>query len=185
MAEHPGPQGGFGDHVDQRHLPPAVADGLLQAPQVPRLGLRIQGRELDRAALAVGDPQPVQAGQRVVQGGELGAHLLPQPGGERGGVQRLVELLVVLGAVDLEVAGEILVGVAPLLRAEDPDLLAAQPLAQRLKDARLIDVADDPGAPTRVGLRQQVGPARIDGAIEDDVLAERVVLGAAVGVAEA
>ncbi len=62
LAQHPGPQRRFGDHVDQRHLPPALPDRFLQAPQVPRLELRTQGREFDRAALAVGDPQPVQAG---------------------------------------------------------------------------------------------------------------------------
>ena len=147
MPEHPGPQRRFGDHVDQRHLPPAVADGPLQPSQVPRLGLGVQRRELDRAALAVGDPQPVQLGERVVERGELGAHLLPQLGGERGGVQRLVQLLVVLGAVDLEVGREVFVGVSPLVRANNPDLRAAQPLAQRLKDARLVHAADDPGAP--------------------------------------
>jgi hypothetical protein len=68
--------------------------------------------------------------QRVVQGGKLGAHLRPQLGGERGGVQRLVELVVVLVAVDLKVAREVLVGVSPLVRADDPDLLAAQSLAR-------------------------------------------------------
>jgi hypothetical protein len=55
LAEHPGPQRRFGDHVDQRHLPPALPDRFLQAPQVARLELRIQGREFDRTALAVGD----------------------------------------------------------------------------------------------------------------------------------
>ncbi len=77
MAEHPGPERRFGDHVDQRHLPPASLYGFLEAAQVPRLGLRVQRREFDRAALAVGDPQPVQFGERVVQRGELGAHFLP------------------------------------------------------------------------------------------------------------
>jgi hypothetical protein len=58
-----------------------------------------------------------------------------------------VQLVVVLDAVDLKIGREVFVGVAPFVRAEDPDLLAAKPLTQRLKDARLIDVADDPGAP--------------------------------------
>jgi hypothetical protein len=98
--------------------------------------------------LAGGDPQPIQAGKRVVQRGELGAHLLPQLCGERRGVQRLVQLVVMLDPVGLEVGWKVFVGVAPLVRADDPDLLAAQPLAQRLEDARLIDVADDPGAPS-------------------------------------
>ena len=52
-----------------------------------------------------------------------------------------------LDAVGLEVGWEVLVGVAPFVRADDPDLLAAQPLAQRLKDARLVHAADDPGRP--------------------------------------
>jgi hypothetical protein len=80
-----------------------VADRFLQAPQVPRLGLCVQRRELDRAVFAVGDPQPVQAGERVVQRGELAARLLPERGGERGWVQRLAELVVVFGASGFEV----------------------------------------------------------------------------------
>jgi antitoxin (DNA-binding transcriptional repressor) of toxin-antitoxin stability system len=67
--------------------------------------LRAEGCELDRAALAVGDLQPVQAGERVVQAGELIAHLVPERGGERGWVERLVELVVVLDASDLKIGG--------------------------------------------------------------------------------
>ena len=51
LAEHPGPQCGFGDHVDQRDLAPAVADRFLQAPQVPRFGLRAEGCELQAPLL--------------------------------------------------------------------------------------------------------------------------------------
>ncbi len=89
-----------------------------------------------------------------------------------------------LGAVDLEVGREVLVGVSPFVRSDDPDLLAAQPLAQRLKDARLVDAAHDSVAATRVGLGQQLGPVGVDRAVQDDVLAERVVGAAVVGVAD-
>ena len=122
-----------------------------------------------------------RSGQRVVQRGELGAHLLAQPGGERLGVQGLAQLVVVLGAVDLEVGREVFVGVSPFVRADDPDLLAAQPLAQRLEDARFVDAAHDAGAAAGVGLGQQLGPVGVDGAVQDDVLAERVVRAAVRG----
>lgn len=58
------------------------------------------------------------------------------------------------GPVDLKIGREVLVGVAPFVRANDPDLLAAEPLAQRLEDARLIDAADDPGAFARVDVQK-------------------------------
>jgi len=77
--------------------------------------------------------------------------------------------------VDLEVGGEVLVGVSPFVRADDPDLLTAQPLTQRLEDARLIDAAHDAGAPARVGLGQQFGPVGVDGAVQDDVFVDGVV----------
>jgi hypothetical protein len=72
-----------------------------------RLGGGVQRGEPDVALAALGDLQPVQAGQRVVQGVQLGAHLLAQPGDERGRVQRLAEAGVVLGAAGLEVGGQV------------------------------------------------------------------------------
>lgn len=87
-----------------------------------------------------------------------------------------------LGAVDLEVGREVLVGVSPLVRADDRDLLAAQPLTQRLKDARLVDAAHHARAAARVGLGEQLGPVGVDGAVQDDVLTDGVVRAAVVAV---
>ncbi len=52
-----------------------------------------------------------------------------------------------------------------------------------MKDARFVDAAHDAVPATRVGLGQQLGPVGVDGAVENDVLAERVVGPAVVGVA--
>jgi len=43
-----------------------------------------------------------------------------------------------LGASGFEVGREVLVGGSPFVRANDPDLLAAQPLSQRLEDGPLL-----------------------------------------------
>jgi hypothetical protein len=61
-----------------------------------------------------------------------------------------------LGASGLEIGWEVLVGVSPFVRADDPDLFAAQPLAERLEDARFVDVADHPGLLARADAGQQV-----------------------------
>jgi hypothetical protein len=50
-------------------------------------------------------------------------------GGEHCGVAGLAQLVVVLRAAGLEVVGQVLVGVAPLVGADHPDLLAPQQLA--------------------------------------------------------
>ena len=70
-------------------------------------GCASSGVSLIAPLLSVGDPQPVQLGERVVQRGELGAHLLLQLCSERRGVQRLVELVVMLDPVGLEVVREV------------------------------------------------------------------------------
>jgi hypothetical protein len=64
---------------------------FFRAPQVARLRLGVQRGQLDGAALAVGDLQPVQVGQRVVEGRELGAHLRTQAGRERFRVKGFVQ----------------------------------------------------------------------------------------------
>jgi hypothetical protein len=83
---------------------------------------------VDGPAAAVGDLKPVQVWQRLVEGGQLGAQLPPEAVDESGGVEGLVQHLVVLGPVGLEVGGQVLVRVPPLVGADDPDLLAAQPV---------------------------------------------------------
>jgi hypothetical protein len=55
---------------------------------------------------------------------------------ELGRVERLAQVLVVLGQAGLEVLRQVVVGVAPAVGALDPDLLAAQPVPERLQHAR-------------------------------------------------
>ena len=54
-----------------------------------------------------------------------------------------MERAVVLGASDLKIGWEVLVGVTPFVRTDDPDLFAAQPLAQRLEDAPQLGEGGD------------------------------------------
>ena len=129
-----GPQRGLGQHVQQRHGAPAGLDRGLEPPQVPRLGGRLQRGQDDRpAVLALLDLQPVQGGQRLVERGQLGFHLLAQLADERGGIQGLAQRLVVLGPVGFKVLLQVVVGIAPPAGAGHPDLLAPQLLPQCLE----------------------------------------------------
>ena len=144
-------------------------------------GAASSGVSLIAPSRALGDLQPVQAGQRVVQGVELGAHLLAQLGDERRRVQRLAQAGVVLGAARLEVGGQVLVGVAPPVGADDPDLLAAQLLAQRLEGDDLVDHPDHPLAAVLVGAVDQRLQSPVIPACDRDVLPGGVVGQAARG----
>lgn len=119
------------EEVDQRHSAPVGTDLGREVAQVARLRSRVQVGQLDRTAPApVGDLQPGQVRQRRVQRGQLGAHLVAQLVDERGRFQRLTQGGVVRGPVSLEVVRQILVGVAPPIGADDPDLLATQAFPQ-------------------------------------------------------
>ena len=120
-------------------------------------------------------------GSAPCRASELGAHLLAELGDERAWVQRLAEAGVVLGAAGLEVGGQVLVGVAPPVRAGDPDLLAAQVLAQRLEGDDLVDRAHHALAAVLVGAVDQRLPVLGDPGMGRDVLPGRVVGQAARG----
>ncbi|MFE4399296.1 hypothetical protein ACFRPV_36235 [Kitasatospora sp. NPDC056808] len=62
--------------------------------------------------LVAADRHPRQLRQLGVQGAELGAHLGLELGDEHLHVARLVQLVVILRVPDLEVVGQVLVGVA-------------------------------------------------------------------------
>jgi len=74
----------------------------------------------------LGDLQPGQLRHPGVQRRQLGVHLVAELVDERGRVQRLAQRGVMRGAVGLEVVRQVLVGVAPPVGANDPDLLAPQ-----------------------------------------------------------
>jgi hypothetical protein len=63
----------------------------------------------------------------------------------------------VLTATGFEVGGQVLVGIAVLVGADHPDLLAPQLVAQRLERPDLIDAAHHP-PPTGNVLERQRGP---------------------------
>jgi hypothetical protein len=71
------------------------------------------------------------------------SHLLLQAGDERAGIKRQIVRLVMGGALRIEVGRQVFVGVAVAVRAEDPDLLAAQLVAQRSQSADLVGDAVD------------------------------------------
>jgi hypothetical protein len=86
-----------------------------------------------------------------MQGVQFGTHLLAQAGDERRRGERLSQAGIMLGGADLEIVRKIVVRVAPPAGAGDPDLLAAQVLAQRLEGDHLVDHANDALAAVLVG----------------------------------
>lgn len=83
--------------------------------------------------------------------------------------------MVGLGAAFLEVGGEVLVGVAPVVGADDPDLLAAQPLPERLEGHDLVGHAHHPLPAAGVGAVDQLGPVAVHPVVDRDALTGRVV----------
>jgi hypothetical protein len=174
-----GPPAGLGEHVHQRDHTPSGPHRRLEPAQVPRLGRGIQRGQLDRPRVApFGDLQPGQslAAQGVVERRQLGVHLLTQFLDEPLRVQGLAELGVVLRPVGLEGLGQIVVGVAPLLGADHPDLLAPQLLPQGLEHPALVHAAQDPLPGFAVGPVHQLHQLARDDPVDRDLLAERVAL---------
>ncbi len=65
----------FEDVEKMDDAPPACHLGL-EAPQVLRLGGGVEGGEADGAGVALGDVNPRQVGEVVVEQAQLGAHLV-------------------------------------------------------------------------------------------------------------
>ena len=90
----------------------------------------VEPGEFDRAGHPVGlDLYPRTVRQGLVEGVELGVQLGFKGAGERSGFAWQPQLLVVLVALVLEVGGQVVVRVAPGVRADDPDFLAAHAFA--------------------------------------------------------
>jgi len=166
------PQHRFLEHVQQRHQPPPGTDLRLQPVQVPGFRCRIQRGQGDLTAPAGADLQPRQARQRLLQRLQFGGHLPAQRVDELVGGQRLRQLRVIRPAAVLEVGGQVLLRVAPSVRAFRPDLFAAQPFPQSAEQAHLVDGAQHPAVRrfTAVG---QIDPV----AVHDARDRHRLVLG--------
>jgi hypothetical protein len=107
--------------------------------------------------------------QPPVQLLEPGGHLGLELGDKGAGRAGQSEALVAGVTARVEVGGEILVGVAPPLRADDPHLFAPQPVAQALQDTDLVaDATDALGAVGRL-LDDDVEPLRPDHALDRDL----------------
>ncbi|WP_425460182.1 CATRA conflict system CASPASE/TPR repeat-associated protein [Herbidospora galbida] len=173
-----GAQRGLSEHVHQRHHAPPGPDRSLEPPQVDRLGRRVQRGQLDRAGLAVGDLQPGQssATERVIELGQFEVELVAQLVDEHARIEGLAEFGVVLEAAYLVVGGEVVVGVAPPVRPDHPDLLAAQLVAQALEHPALIHRPQDPLTALAVGPVHQLYQLRRHHAVDRNALAERVAL---------
>jgi hypothetical protein len=85
---------------------------------------------------------------------------------ERGRVKRRADRRVVRRAMLVEIRGQVAVGVAPTARADDPDLAAADRVAQRPERAQLVRHALHPAVLVQDG----IAPRRRDDAVQRDVL---------------
>ncbi|MDT0543025.1 hypothetical protein RND15_09860 [Streptomyces sp. DSM 41529] len=170
-----GAQHRFLQHVDERHDAPTPLYLGLDSAQVARLGLGLGRREPDRPGLPLGDVQPGQLRHFVVEQGQLGRHLLAQLVDEHRGVQGLAQLPVVLRPPGLEVLGQVLIGVAPLVGADHPDLLALELIAQGLEGHDLVDHAHHPASAALVGAVHDFRPVPAHRLVDRHRLAQRVV----------
>src|SRR5262245_61271795 len=102
-------------------------------------------------------------------------HRLLEVGDELLGLPRLLEGLVVFGPPCLEVGREVVIRVAAAVRPDDPDLLAAQPLPQRLENGDLGGDAIDPLDAVLVLFEDDLLPAAAYHAVHRDALSEREV----------
>lgn len=128
------PQVGFLDHIEQAgHRPNGIEFGF-ERGQVGRRGLRIEWRQRDPAA-ALGTDTNIRVLFQPGEGAQRFAHLGLQVGDKAIRVKREIQRLVVVVAVLVKVGRQVIVGLAIAVRADHPDFLAAQPLAQRLHAA--------------------------------------------------
>ena len=176
-------QVGLLQHVEQAGHRPAPADFGLECDQPRGFLLFLQRRERDPSAAALEDANIRVAGQAAVERGERLGHLCPHARDKSACVPRQPEGGVMFVPPDLEIRGQILVGVAVAIRAFDPDLLAAQLLAQRLQRADLIGDPVDLGPALGVTLDHGGAPGGRHDAVERHRFLGRVAVQLAVGVA--
>src|SRR5258708_10465711 len=92
------------------------------------------------------------------------SYLLLQTDYESVGLKGQVERLIVSGTLRLKIGGQVLVRITVAVGANNPNLLAAQLLAQRLKDTNLVSDPVYPRPAAGVGLNNRLPPkAAYDG----------------------
>jgi hypothetical protein len=104
----------------------------LSASRFSGFGRARSGETVIHPPAAAGDLDVRVARQLGFEAGEARAHLPLQAGDEQVGIERQAERLVVGLAPLGEVRRQVFVRVAITIGADDPDLLGAQPLSQRL-----------------------------------------------------
>lgn len=113
---------------------------------------------------------PAVPERSLVEALEAAVKALLEVGDERRRFAWLADRRVVDVAVLLKVAGQVLVGVAPALRAGDMDLATSQSIAQRSQHAQLIGDSLDLAVLVDDGLT----PLLRNDAVERDMLTGRV-----------
>ena len=101
-------------------------------------------------------------GNPASRAAKLRAHFRLDALDETIGLDRQIQRRVIGRALGLEVGGQVFVGVAVTVGADDPDFLAAQLLAQCLEHANLVGDAVDALAALGVGLHHGVAPEAAD-----------------------
>ena len=141
LAREAGEVVGLLEDVEQVDGPVSSDDLGLESLQTGRLGERLQPRHADpRLPMAPGNVHAAGAvgPQRVGQTGESLVETTPQPVDEVGGVERLADRGVVDVAVQLEIGGQIRLGIPPPSPADHPDLPPADGIPQRGEHAELV-----------------------------------------------
>ena len=152
-------QVGLLEHVEQAGHRPALADLGLERDQALGLRLLLERRQRDPPATSPQDANVRVLREAAVERLKRLDHVGAHASNEGLGVPRQAERGVVRVPVDLEVGRQILVGVAVAVGTHDPDLLAAQPLAQRFQDADLVGDPVDPLPALAVRLEDGVPPS--------------------------
>ena len=175
-------QVGLLEHVEQAGHRPPGRQVRLEGEEVLRLGLGLQLGQRDPAAGLGQDLHVRVLRQGAIEVRQGLRHLLPHLGDKCVGILGELQRGIVGGPLRVEVGGQVLVGVAVAVGAPDPDLLAAQPLAQRLQDADLVGDPVDACVAVLVPVQDGVLPGAAHHALQGDVLVGRVGVQLAVGI---
>jgi hypothetical protein len=172
------------DDVEQPRHRPAPAELGLERLEVRRLGLGLKRADQDGMPPARVEAHARVARQPAVELRQCIGHLRPQRVGEGPRLGGQVEPRVAGRAARGEVGRQVLVRVAEAVGPDHPDLLAAQPVAERLQDADLVVDAVHPLPAARRVLQHDVAPLRADHALNRDLVGAEILPSRALGAAD-